>query len=195
MKVNFKIQPTSIKEVIVSFTYGLILVIVYFINLSKSKSLNVINEKDCVTDLKSLFMSNFVETNLTILSVNLFSLYSLSHIEIIIGSARFFVLINMSIILNTILDYELHKLNDALGCSAGFSGIIFSLIVWDLIVSKEVSIFIFIALGLILSTYTLKQNNTSLINHSVGAFTGVLLAFIFKKYIPTDVQKLIKKTL
>jgi hypothetical protein len=157
MKISFKIQPTSIKEVIVSFTYGLILVIVFFVNMAKTSDTVNITE-NCKTDLKSLFFSNFIETNLTTLSVNLFSLYSLSQIEIVIGSAKFFVLMNMSIMINTLLDHQIHKYNENLGCSSGFSGIIFSLLVWDLIVTQQISIYVFIALGLILTTYAVKNN-------------------------------------
>lgn len=187
MKIALKVIPTSVKEVYVSFSYFVILVVVFLLYMMK-----ILKEKPCGNDLKSLFYSNFVETDLSTLFVNLFTLYSLTETEIVLGSKQFFVLMMMSIILNTVLDYELHKINPSLGCSTNVSAVLFSLIIWNLLITGKVSFLIVITLGLIMTMVTLRESTTSFLNHSIGALTGIVLAVVYKKLLPKKRQKLIK---
>ena len=135
---------------------------------------SIIKTVPCGKDILSVFTGNFVHTNITHLISNLYALYALSRVEIQIGAKQFAGLIIFSLIFNTIIETVLRKLFPSIPCSIGFSGVLFSVVAWELVTSRELDWYLISALVIIVVLPSLENKNVSFIGHAVGAVSGVI---------------------
>jgi membrane associated rhomboid family serine protease len=182
MKIKQILEPTSIKEVKVCVTYSFILIVAFLL-----RSIGAI-DISCNNDFLSIYGRQFVETELSFLTVNLFSFYSLSELELLIGSKTFFFILNVSIIMNSLLESKMHQINPDLKCSDGFTTTLYTLIVFDLIVSKNFSLSAITSFTLIIFVISFKNKQVSLVDHSIGAFTGIVMGLLYLRF--TSKQKI-----
>jgi hypothetical protein len=166
--------PTNYKQVPVSTSIILLLTIIFLV-YSFYKF-----PKPCGNDIKSIFISNFVTIDIGQLIVILYSLYSLSELELQIGSQLYLKLVLMSLAINTTLEWMIHKYNSKLPCSLGFNGIVLSLVIISLIFGNRVSFKIMIPI-VILATYISLQHKSQYLGHVVGTITGTIISLILKK--------------
>ena len=172
---NFKIK--SLKKIpVCGFIIVSLLIIfaLYFINVIKSAP--------CDKDMASVFVSNFVHTDIFHMLSNAFSLYSLSVIEERLGSETFVKIIIFFLAVNTILETMLHKIIDV-PCSIGFSGVLFSMMSFELVAKNIIDTNIILSLcfnmGLAISKG--KESKVSIYGHVIGIISGVIAGITFKK--------------
>ena len=133
-----------------------------------------IKEVPCGKSVMSSFCSNFVHMDFYHLTSNLIALYSLSRIEREIGALLFIQLLVFLLVVNTVLEVSLHKIFPSTKCSIGFSGILFGLITWDLITTKDLDIYLLISIFTMVVIPSLKRKNISLSSHCIGAVSGII---------------------
>lgn len=173
--LNFKIR--SFEKIPVSgFIIVSLLIIfsLYFVNIIKSVP--------CDKDMGSTFISNFIHTDVFHIISNVFSLYSLSIIEERLGSETFIKLIVFFLASNTVLETLLHKLIEV-PCSIGFSGVLFSMMSFELvaknILDMNILLSLFFNIGLTISRG--KESKVSIYGHVIGIISGIIAGIIFKK--------------
>jgi membrane associated rhomboid family serine protease len=143
---------------------------------------NVFKSIPCEKNMTNTFISNFIHVDFIHLCSNIFSLYSLSVIEERLGSKQFFILLLFFLMMNTILESILHKIMN-LQCSIGFSGVLFSIVTYELLSNKVLDINILISIVANLFTLPLKDKKISFYGHVIGVISGILSVFLFSKSI------------
>jgi len=171
------IFPKSYKQVPITCVLILILVVVFLVY--KYYDL----KKPCDSDIKSIFLSNFVTIDIGQLIVVLYSLYSLSSFEMQVGSSVYLKMIMLSLMINSVLECMVHKYNSKIPCSLGFNGILMSLIIISLIMSKKISKIVMSVIVIIGIYMTFSSNNGKYVGHIVGAITGLFLSLIYDRII------------
>ena len=138
---------------------------------------SIIKMYTCNHTFVDIFISNFIHVDFLHLVSNITTLIYLSTIEQEIGSLHFTYLIIASLIMNTILESTIHRLFKT-KCSVGFSGILYSIIVFDIIYKREVDVFILFAF------FTqLFISNTSITGHLIGCVSGLITGYLFSYYL------------
>jgi membrane associated rhomboid family serine protease len=140
----------------------------------------------CGKDLLSVFYSNFVHLELYHLIGNVIGLYVLSRVEEEIGAKKFAILISFLLIFNTIVESSIHKIFPNTTCTIGFSGVIFGILTWELITTKQID---FLAILSLLSMILLPishTSNVSLSSHIIGSiggiFSGIVWSIIYQQH-------------
>ena len=141
---------------------------------------NVIKEIPCEKDMKSIFLSNFIHTDIFHIIGNLYGLYSLSRVELQLGTKKFFTLLIFLLVFSTFFEALLHKIINT-PCSIGFSGILYGIMTFEVMYSKkfDYNIFTSIIFNIILSKIGNKK--VSLTGHIVGGISGIIGGIIFEK--------------
>jgi membrane associated rhomboid family serine protease len=167
--------PTSYREIPVTCSISLLLVIVFLVYTEQPLN------KPCGNDMRSIFWSNFVTVDIGQLIINLYSLYSLSGLEVQMGSVKYLNIIILSLGMNTVLEWGIHKKYTQLPCSLGFSGVMISLIVISLILGKRIDMKVMTVLVIFGLYLTLNDNGSNkYIGHIVGALSGLIIAVVIK---------------
>lgn len=176
LKINSDLKPCNIP---VCTFLSVTLIIIFLLY-----TFSIIKEVPCEKNLKSIFLSNFVHTNVYHLLTNLFSFYSIAYVEQKLGPKTFFGLIIFLLIFNTIFEFIVHSINKNIPCSIGFSGILFGLITYEFVSSKGKEIDIRILLSILLKTLipSIQDKKASLLGHMVGAISGIIGGIIYSNY-------------
>jgi membrane associated rhomboid family serine protease len=169
-------DPEKFRNIPVSTTLGVMLVIVFSLYLTTA-----IKTIPCGKDVMSIFLSNFVHTDFTHLMVNLLALYALSRVEKTMGMGPFLGLLVYLLVFNTVTESILHRIIPTLRCSIGFSGILFGIMTWELISTRELDLYIVGSIVAMVCLPSITKKSVSLIGHGVGAVIGVVGALIWKR--------------
>ena len=127
----------------------------------------------CGKGILHSFYSNFVHLDTIHIFSNICALYFLSRLEKKVGSFLFLYIILSLLIVNTMLTVILNKLFSRIPCSIGFSGILFGLLGWELLIFKTIDP-LFILTTLIISV---QDSKISTIGHATGFVAGMMVAF------------------
>lgn len=171
--------PTKdIKNVPVSLMLAVTIIVVFSLYFTTA-----IKTVPCGNDVMSSFMANFVHIDPQHLIVNLYALYALSRVEERIGSKQFFALIIFSLIFNTIVESAIHRWRDT-PCTIGFSGVLFGLLTWELVTTRELDLYLLAAVAAMVIVPSMVDRKVSLIGHAVGAVSGIISGLIWVKLSP-----------
>ncbi len=151
----------------------------------------LIKQVPCGKNVMSSFLSNFVHMDFYHLTSNLIALYSLSRLEREVGPSLFLQLIVFLLVVNTVLEVSFHKIFPTTKCSIGFSGILFGLITWDLITTKDLDIYLLISIFTMVVVPSLKRSNVSLSSHCIGAISGIIGGIITSIMYPDQRSSLL----
>ena len=135
----------------------------------------------CGKDIMSVFASNFTHIEPYHLLANLYAVYALSRIEKEIGWKKFLPLIGFILVVNTVLELILYKLFPGIPCSIGFSGVLFAILVWDIVREKSIDMYLLFSIILVVIVSSLKNTNVSLSGHLIGVFTGLITGMLYSK--------------
>lgn len=142
---------------------------------------NIIKSVPCQTDLRSVFICNFIHTDFFHICSNLYGLYSLSRVENRIGSKKFFILILYLLITNTVFESILHRLIKT-PCSIGFSGVLYGVLTFELFSNlnfPDITLISAIFLNMIIAKFS--STKSSLSGHLIGALSGVIGGILYYK--------------
>jgi membrane associated rhomboid family serine protease len=134
----------------------------------------------CGTTFKKIFMSNFIHIEASHLISNLYALYSLSRVEQEMGIKSFIYLVIYLLLCNTLIEFIAKKIFPQLGCSVGFSGVLFGLITWEMSSKKSVDINLILSVILMVTSPNIqaslegKEKKISLSGHIIGAISGIV---------------------
>jgi len=176
--INFKDNITNFKDIPVSVFLAVSLTVIFSLYLT-----TLIKTIPCQKNIMSSFLSNFIHTDITHLMVNLFGLYSLARVERDIGPKKFIKLLIFLLILNTIIETITYTIFPTIKCSIGFSSVLFGIMTYELATSKKLD---FMLLASIIGTVilpSLKNQNVSLVSHSIGAISGIMGGLLINKFI------------
>lgn len=160
----------------VSLVVGLLLVLVWVFTL---QGLNL--DEICGKGFAKALARNFVHLNLFHLLVNLYALEALSRIELYLGSGSYLILLFIILLLASTMEFLLNETMPSLRCSIGFSGVLFGLLAWELMVMGQFQPYLFLVLLVMVVFPTLQNPQASLIGHGLGALAGVLTALVWRK--------------
>lgn len=134
----------------------------------------------CEKDMVSIFICNFIHIDLFHLIANLYAIYSLSRVEILLGSRKFFILVLFLSIFNTIFESILHKIINT-PCSIGISGILYGVITFEILLTKNIDYNGLFAIFLNIYASSMSNTKSSLSGHMIGAISGILGSLILKQ--------------
>lgn len=160
----------------VSLAIGLLLVLVWLFTL---QGFNL--DEVCGKGFVKAIARNFVHLNLFHLLVNLYALEALSRIELYLGSGSYIGLLIIILLLASTMEFLLNETVPSLRCSIGFSGVLFGLLAWEMMVMGEFQPYLFLILLVIVVFPTLSNPRASLIGHGLGALAGVIAALFWRK--------------
>ena len=129
------------------------------------------NEIPCHGGLISNIKGDFVHKQFTHLLLNLIGLYILSDIEKHIGSQKFLKLVVFIIGTTSIIETQFYSNY----CSIGFSGILYGLLAYQMLISNKIEIDIIIVLILL---YFTEKDVSSNSFHLIGFLSGVSAYYI-----------------
>jgi hypothetical protein len=173
MKKVCRLFPSHIKEVPVSVALTIILTVSSLIHLTHKDKFQL----DC-NNFLSLLSANFIQADINQLTVNIFSIYTLSNIELTLGSKKYLSLFVSALLIYTTLLYEFHKIIPTLDCPLGFSSLIFSILVWNFLLTKMLNPSIVILLVITFIYLSLHYSQILLLNFGIAALTGLILSKI-----------------
>ena len=167
-----------VQNIPTSTIIGCSLIIIFLLYSTKH-----ITKVPCGTDIKDIFMTNFVHTDLYHLLFNLYALYALSRVERYIGYQKFAVLILFLLVFTTLGEYIIKKIIHQNQCSIGFSGILFGLLTWEIIIVNKIDIIVLMAIVVKVIYPSLYNKKVSFTGHLIGAIGGIIAGLLWKKYI------------
>jgi len=172
------VKQGNLQNIQISSFIAISMIIIFFIFNAK-----IINNVPCGKGIKDVFISNFVHINFTHLLSNLHALYALSRVEEEMGFKSFMWLLIFLLIFNTLAEFALRNIWKDMKCSIGFSGILFGMMTWELIVKKKLDNELMIAIIIMIAGPSLRTKKASLSGHVIGAVSGIVGALIWKKVI------------
>lgn len=134
----------------------------------------------CEKDMVSIFICNFIHIDLFHLIANLYAIYSLSRVEILLGSKKFFILVLFLSIFNTVFESILHKIINT-PCSIGISGILYGVITFEILLTNNIDYNGLFAIFLNIYASSMSNTKSSLSGHMIGAISGILGSLILKQ--------------
>lgn len=134
----------------------------------------------CEDTILNIAYRQFVHVDLMHLLVNLYALYVFSRVETKIGAKNFIILIIALLVTSTIMEYSVSKFMD-LGCSIGFSGILFGLLAWELVTGQAVDINLIAVIIFMAIQPSFTNRKASLSGHLIGAVSGTLVGLLWKR--------------
>jgi len=146
----------------VSLYIALINIIVYFLY-----KIELFKEIPCQDDLISNIQRDFIHIKFTHLLLNLTGLYVLSNIEKRIGTDKFLKLLVFIITITSFIETQFYNSY----CSIGFSGILYALLAYQMLILKKIEVNVIIVLMLL---YFTQDGVTSNSFHLIGFLTGIV---------------------
>jgi membrane associated rhomboid family serine protease len=132
-------------------------------------------------DIGSIFISTFFHKKVIFLLSNIYSLFHFIRLQEKIGSVNFFKIFSILVILNTFSDYIYFKLNSKKHINNGLSGVLFGILVWDMMTDKKVNNeYVFNNIITILLLLILKKEHMSFQGHITGIMWGAILSIFYK---------------
>ena len=165
----------DIKNVPVSAFLAVVITVVFSLYFTTA-----IKTIPCGKDVMSSFYANFIHIETQHLIINLYALYALSRVEEKIGSKRFITLVVFSLILNTVIESAIHKFRNT-PCSIGFSGVLFSILTWEMATTRKVDAYLISAVAAMVVVPSLLDKNVSFVGHAVGAISGIITGLLYSK--------------
>jgi len=129
--------------------------------------MGLFNEVPCEGDFISNIKCDFIHIRFTHLLLNLAGIYVLSNIEKTIGKEKFLKLLLFIIAITSVIESQFYNHY----CSIGFSGILYGLLAYQMLMLKKIEIDIIIVL--LLLYFTQKKDVTSNSFHLIGFVTGI----------------------
>jgi membrane associated rhomboid family serine protease len=166
----------KIKEIPVSTSIAALLITIYF-----SYSFGSMTYIPCNNDVFSNFLCSFIHIDATHLIYNLYAVFALSRVEMILGSRQFLNLIFFILIMNSIFETILKHFIHSINCSIGFSGVLFGILFWEIISNNGLDIFILSSIIPLILIPSFLDKNTSLSSHFIGLLTGTISGYIYYK--------------
>ena len=111
------------------------------------------------------------------------TLYALARVERDIGAKKFISLLLFLLVFNSIVEVAVYKIFPNIPCSIGFSGVLFGIMTWELVTTKELDFILLTSIVSMVAVPSIQNNNVSLIGHSIGAISGIIGGLIWKKLI------------
>lgn len=168
-------QNLQFQDVPVSILFSVSIVIIFALYTTTA-----IKSIPCEKDLLSVFKTNFIHTDFYHISANLYTFYALSRVEQNIGSKQFLLLIIFLLIFNSIIEVLIYKLIPNMPCSIGFSGVLYGLMSYELVTTKDIDFVLLSSIVLMTILPSINKTNISLTGHAVGAFSGIIGGVIWK---------------
>jgi membrane associated rhomboid family serine protease len=165
----------NVKIVPVSSLLAVIIIVVFSLYFTTA-----IKTLPCGQDVMSSFYSNFIHVEPQHLIVNLYALYALSRVEEKIGPRKFISIITFSLIFNTIVETSIYKWMNV-PCSIGFSGVLFSILTWEMVTTKKLDLYLLSAVVSMVVIPSIMDKKVSFTGHAVGAISGVISGIIWNK--------------
>lgn len=160
---------------IVSKTIAAILVSVFVLY-----AVQVVTQIPCTTDIKSIFVSNFVHIDKYHILANLIALYALARIEKRVGTKMFLSLVLFLLALTTLIEVIARKVLPEFTCSIGFSGVLIGIFVWELVTTKgKIDIPMLLSILTVSVGPSLFHSDVSLSAHIIGAISGIIGGLMF----------------
>ena len=170
-----KYYVTDPKKVSVSISVGIILIIVFLMYQT-----SILTTLPCDKNILDVFASIFTHVEWSHLLSNLFALYVLSRIEIQMESKSFTWLLVFLLAFNTVVEYTVKNIFD-IRCSIGYSGILFGLMTWEILMEKSISIEVMLSIVVIVFGPGLNNKKISVEGHVIGAISGVIGALVYSR--------------
>lgn len=167
---------------VVSSIIAIILLLVHF----NSSQENL--PTSCVDGFTNSIIRNFYHIDSPHLYVNLLTFKTLSRIETQIGSAKYLMLLISIVVIASVLDYIVNLIF-SLKCSIGFSGVLFGLLAWEMVTMHEFSPYVLLLLAINVISPTIRNPQSSLMGHGIGALAGVLSAYLLKGLGGNEISK------
>ena len=140
---------------------------------------SIIKNYTCENNVVDVFYRQFIHNDSYHLLETIAGLIGIYFVEKEIGSKKFIQLVILLLFLNTCLELILHKIYPNIQCSVGFYGIIIGILIWNIINSHEVNIFlVVVVVSVIVYPFRKKNNNTSLIINILSGLAGIISAYI-----------------
>lgn len=160
---RYKVTP------IVTYTIAVGLVVVFFVDPSFS----------CENDWWFVLRRNVTHVDTVHLMANIISLIQLRTIEERLGHSYVMMLLILFLVSNTILQQILRSWT-AVTCAVGFSGVIFSLLAWEMVTtSSQLSSVLMVVLFETIANSLHPQVSTS--SHLLGALIGTVSGLIARQ--------------
>ena len=135
----------------------------------------------CDKNFTSIISSNFVHIDYLHLLSNLYGIYGLSRVEIKLGTINFIILLILLILLNTIFEMMLCNLFPNQRCSIGFSGVLYGIIMFEIIFDNKIDYEILNSLIVSVLLPSSVNRKISLSGHIIGLLSGSLIGMICKQ--------------
>lgn len=164
-------------DIPITISISFVLILIYVL-----QAINIIKNIPCDKDIKSIFYSNFFHMDIIHLMLNLYSFYILSEVEKNIGSMKFLMLIVFFTLTNVITQFTLYKINPKSSCSIGFSGILYSILIWNLVITEGFDLKMFITIISLVVIPSMLDKNISFSGHIIGAIIGLASGIIWNKF-------------
>ena len=160
----------------VSLIIAILIIVIHFGNNTPPATV-------CSKGFTQSVSRNFYHANNTHIIFNLVSVNMLSRVEDYLGTKASIVLLFLILFISSVLDFIISLIFPDLKCSIGFSGILFGLLAWEMMVSYNFNPSVLIILLINVITPTLRDPRASLLGHGIGAISGVLSSFLISGHI------------
>lgn len=159
----------NIKNIPVTISVSMVLIVIFFLY-----NLNILTALPCGRNIYNIFATSFTHVNISHLLSNLIAFYALSRVEVEMGKKSFIWLLVFLITFNTIVEYIVRNVWKNIKCSIGFSGILFGITTWEIILEKNITIEVIVAIIAMVIGPSLQGGNLSLEGHAIGAISGII---------------------
>jgi rhomboid protease GluP len=156
-------------------TYGLITLMVGILVIYWT---GFVTHLPCDQSIISNLSRNFIHVQLFHILSNLFFFYQIRNLELQLGMKSYALLILMLVVTQSLLEFGLQRFID-LGCSIGFSGILYGLIVWMLVNQPRADQKQLMTILVSIIASSLAMPNLSLSGHLIGFASGLIVAKFF----------------
>lgn len=166
---------TEIQKVPITVGLAICLVSIYSLYAS-----NTLTNPPYGTDPLSLTYRNFVHLDFVHLMSSLFALYTISPVEVYLGSKRFLSLLTFLVVFTTIVDVILYSIMPNISRTTGLSSILFGILTWELTTYQRFNFEIGSAIFALIAQKTLNDPSSSLILFGTSAISGIIGGIIWK---------------
>lgn len=168
---------SNLKNIRISIYISLLLITIFLLY-----NIGILSTLPCNKNITNIFASSFVHINPSHLISNLIALYALSRVEISMGEKSFIWLLIFLVVFNTIVEYIVRNVWKNSRCSIGFSGILFGITTWEIILEKSITLEVIFAILVMVVGPSLQNGNLSLEGHAIGAVSGIIGALLWSKF-------------
>lgn len=161
--------------------YVSVFIAVFMIIIFSLYTTKAIVSLPCDKNMTDIFLNSFIHIDSFHLFINLYTLYTFSRIEILLGTKKFFMLITFLLFMNTIFKNIMHKITNKIPCSIGFSGVLFGIMSWEIVTNKGFDINTASSIMLLVILPSLQLKNISFTGHFIGAISGIISGLLFNK--------------